>query len=244
MTVLPSTVVSFSDSKLIYTDETDADLGITEWDDIMYMGNPLPRLVKFMANPLPDGRVPLYRYSLDGYTRPAPISPEVDRLRKKYAPKANHIVVQQYRNGEDYISKHSDKVLDIRPSTNIVVLSLGAPRRMVFTHKSRQTVPGASDSVKIGLRGGSVLTLGPRTNMNYVHCIPIQKSIGGVRTSVTFRQVASFFDEITREVSGQGATFQETASSDRLIEAFARQNRATEADFDWDAIYGASAVNV
>ncbi len=233
MTLPMATVVSFSDSKLIYTDTTEADLGITEWDPILFMGNPLPRLVKFMADPLPDGRVPLYRYSLDGYARPSPLTPEVERLRKKYAPKANHVVVQQYRGGADYISKHSDKVLDIRPNTDIVVLSLGAPRRMVFTHKSKRC-----DSVKLGLRAGSVLTLGPKTNMNWVHEIVPQKSVTETRTSLTFRQIASYFDETTRVVSGQGAAFQETASSERLIEAFAHQNRATYADFCWNDVYG------
>lgn len=241
MTINQATVVSFSDSKLIYTDTNvdDVDLGITEWDPVLFMGNPLPRLVKFMADPLPDGRVPLYRYSLDGYARPSPLTPGVERLRKKYAPKANHVVVQQYRGGSEYISAHSDKVLDIRPNTDIVVLSLGAPRRMVFTHKIRKALgPGAADSVKLGLCAGSVLTLGPKTNMNYVHCIPIQKCVTETRTSLTFRQVASYFDESTRVVSGQGAAFQETASSERLIEAFARQNRATLADFCWDDVYG------
>lgn len=32
----------------------------------------------------------------------------------------NHVLIQKYRNGEDYISEHSDKTVDIVRGTSIV----------------------------------------------------------------------------------------------------------------------------
>ena len=40
----------------------------------------------------------------------------------------NHVLIQYYRSGNDYISEHSDKTIDVVRGSNIVNVSLGAER--------------------------------------------------------------------------------------------------------------------
>lgn len=40
----------------------------------------------------------------------------------------NHVLIQYYRSGNDYISEHSDKTIDVVRDSKIVNVSLGAER--------------------------------------------------------------------------------------------------------------------
>jgi alkylated DNA repair dioxygenase AlkB len=40
----------------------------------------------------------------------------------------NHVLIQYYRTGNDYISEHSDKTIDVVQGSKIVNVSLGAQR--------------------------------------------------------------------------------------------------------------------
>ena len=52
----------------------------------------------------------------------------------------NHVLIQCYRTGSDYISEHSDKTLDIVRGTSIVNVSVGAQRQMVLRRKRDPSV--------------------------------------------------------------------------------------------------------
>ena len=47
----------------------------------------------------------------------------------------NHVLIQLYRSGADYISDHSDKTIDVVRGSNIVNVSLGAQRNMTLRLK-------------------------------------------------------------------------------------------------------------
>lgn len=59
-----------------------------------------------------------------------PFSPIVQQIRHRVEEvlnqRVNHVLVQHYRHGGDYISEHSDKTIDIVPGTKIVNVSFGA----------------------------------------------------------------------------------------------------------------------
>ena len=47
----------------------------------------------------------------------------------------NHVLIQHYRTGADYISEHSDKTIDVVRGSKIVNVSLGAQRFMTLRTK-------------------------------------------------------------------------------------------------------------
>lgn len=57
----------------------------------------------------------------------------------------NHVLVQLYGNGQDYIKEHSDKTLEIAPQSTIVVISFGAQRTMRLRTK-RDIVTSPSEN--------------------------------------------------------------------------------------------------
>jgi hypothetical protein len=63
----------------------------------------------------------------------------------------NHALIQYYRGGQDYISEHSDKTIDVVRSSSIVNVSLGAQRTMMLRTKkdSLATPRGESDEVSV-----------------------------------------------------------------------------------------------
>ncbi|KAG6844291.1 hypothetical protein H0H93_016568 [Arthromyces matolae] len=105
----------------------------------------------------------------------------------------NHVLIQHYRSGKDYISEHSDKTIDVVRGSNIVNVSIGAQRVMTLRQKapprSRATnantllqneleIENADDSEKvprasqrIPLPHNSMFVMGPDTNKKWLHGI-------------------------------------------------------------------------
>ena len=54
----------------------------------------------------------------------------------------NHVLIQLYRTGADYISEHSDKTVDVVRGSRIVNLSLGARRTMTLRTKKDAAAGG------------------------------------------------------------------------------------------------------
>ena len=51
-----------------------------------------------------------------------------ERVEKILQHPVNHVLIQYYRTGNDYISEHSDKTIDVIRGSKIVNVSLGAER--------------------------------------------------------------------------------------------------------------------
>lgn len=183
----------------------------------------------------------------------------------------NHVLIQLYRTGADYISEHSDKTIDVVRGSKIVNVSLGAQRVMTLrtkkdaAHASSDTpcapVSGQGRTVqRIPLPHNSLFAMGLRTNMRWLHGIrtdkrpaqtksPAERAAGGERISLTFRRIGTFLTRGDTRIFGQGAQGKMCAEAgavvrggreaEALLEAFGRENRASE--FDWDAVYGAGS---
>ena len=100
-----------------------------------HAGGEVPRLVSIQGTVDPkNGSKPIYRHPSDQSPPLLPWTHSVDVVRKE-AEKAvghelNHCLIQLYRTGEDNISEHSDKTLDIVHGSSIVNVSFGAQRTM------------------------------------------------------------------------------------------------------------------
>jgi hypothetical protein len=81
----------------------------------------------------------VYRHPADESPPLLPFSPTVlqikDEVEKHLGHPLNHVLIQHYRTGNDYISEHSDKTLDIAQGSFIANVSLGAERTMIFRTK-------------------------------------------------------------------------------------------------------------
>ncbi|KAH6900842.1 isochorismatase [Coprinopsis sp. MPI-PUGE-AT-0042] len=216
---LPVDVLGAGDTELVYPllpDELSstafADLvKEVKWRTMLHRGGEVPRLVAVQgcskADPILPGveAFPIYRHPADS---PPDLFQErftstVDKIRRiaeeHIGHELNHVLIQHYRGGQDYISEHSDKTLDVVRGTKIVNVSLGAERVMTLRLKSKRG-PGASTgpstpvpaeeasadsstpatpqerppprpTQRIPLPHNSLFIMGPETNKTFLHGI-------------------------------------------------------------------------
>ncbi|CAG7925127.1 unnamed protein product [Penicillium olsonii] len=238
-----------------------------DWQKMYHLSGQVPRLVAVQGQSRPDGAIPIYRHPADESPPFKPFTPAVDEVRaaveKILGHPLNHVLIQLYRDGQDRISEHSDKTLDIVRGSFICNVSLGAERVMVLRTKTSASEPQerketGRTSQRVPLPHKSLFVLGPKTNMRWLHGIRADKrpettktteeqAYGGQRISLTFRHIGTFIEPTSSKIWGQGAvskTFEQAGTvlhgdsteTERLIGAFGQENRATE--FDWDAVYG------
>ncbi|KAG9226908.1 hypothetical protein CCMSSC00406_0003419 [Pleurotus cornucopiae] len=270
------------------------------WGKMFHRGGEVPRLVAVQGRVDEDGRrysFPIYRHPTDTAPLLYPFTPTIERIRAQvdkvleshlrrhsgtYVGPLNHVLIQHYRTGADYISEHSDKTIDVVGGSYIVNVSLGAERVMVLRAKrdvvgkapsstggDTASAPEAPTAVshnpprpaqRIPLPNNSMFVMGLDTNKKLLHRIPTDKrpltlkseterNKGGARISLTFRCIGTFVSGDAKKIWGSGATAKTRSEakdvilsvegdgkSEALIEAFGRENRDSE--FDWERWYG------
>ncbi|KAK4466395.1 hypothetical protein QBC42DRAFT_327907 [Cladorrhinum samala] len=217
----------------------DRLLDEVSWAGMSHMGGEVPRRIAVQGTVEKDGTMPVYRHPSDESPPLLPFSPTVaqikNQIEKHLGHPLNHVLVQHYRNGNDYISEHSDKTLDVVKESYICNVSLGAERTMVFRTKrppkdksqdTDETAPSSSPAEntkrqiqRVPLPHNSLCRMGLKTNEKWTHAIRQDKrsdreksaselSHGGQRISLTFRQIGTFIDGAASQplIWGQGAT--------------------------------------
>ena len=99
----------------------------------------------------------------------------------------NQLLVNWYADGAHYIGPHCDNEAQIRASSPIVSVSLGAER--VFRVRDRNTKKIALD---LGMRDRSFLVMGGEMQRRFTHEVPKTKKESGRRINVTFRNLTTF----------------------------------------------------
>ena len=125
-----------------------------------------------------DNSFPIYRHPADESPPCLPFSPTVERIRQQiedllHEP-VNHVLIQHYRTGADYISEHSDKTLDIEKGSSIVNVSFGAQRTMrLRTKKSDKAGNDAQqrETQRVAMPHNSMFVLGLASNEKWLHGI-------------------------------------------------------------------------
>lgn len=223
------------------------------WQRMSHRGGEVPRLVAIQGEIQEDGSIPIYRHPSDESPPLYPFSEAVLKVRaiteQALGHSLNHVLIQLYRDGTDYISEHSDKTLDIGLDTYIANVSLGAQRTMVFRSKAKprqeQTDNGkrkssdrlTRDSVRIELPHNSLCKLGLSTNARWLHSIRQDKrqaeeksdselAYGGIRISLTFRSIATFLSPDQQKIWGQGATSKSKKSAQAVINGSTPESEA------------------
>ena len=84
------------------------------WQSMHHRSGKVPRLVAVQGEKGKDGSVPLYRHPADESPRLLSYSPTIQKIRTEIErllkQPFNHALIQLYRDGNDNISEHSDKV--------------------------------------------------------------------------------------------------------------------------------------
>jgi hypothetical protein len=177
----------------------------------------------------------------------------------------NHVLIQLYRSGNDYISEHSDKTVDVARGSLIVNVSLGAQRVMTLRTKKDAAMASSDNTDETGKRNiqrvllphNSMLAMGLDTNREWLHAIRADKRLvaekvseemaeGGARISLTFRHIHTYLSANECSIWGGGACGKTRddahpvvhggAESEALLAAFGEENR--QSGFDWLAVYG------
>lgn len=208
---LMATFLTKADADFVYRALLPTDLGgegELSWVQ-MYSstGQPLPRLKSTQAEASGQG-LPIYRYPTNNQhaCQAEAWSETVVRLCRAASEVVghplNHCVGNLYRNQNDSIGPHKDKMLDILEGSHIVSLSFGAVRPIVL-----ESDAGVQQEVL--LPHGSLFVIGPETNKTWRHSIPRPAERCGPRISLTIRQMGSFLDLGTGQIVGQGGEYQE-----------------------------------
>ncbi|WP_372651438.1 alpha-ketoglutarate-dependent dioxygenase AlkB [Halobacteriovorax sp.] len=95
----------------------------------------------------------------------------------------NGMLGNYYRNGEDYVSWHSDDEVSLGERPTIACASFGVSRVFSFRNKI------SKEKFSLNLEDRSLLVMLPPTQKDWEHQINKSKSITGERISLTFRFV-------------------------------------------------------
>lgn len=220
----------------------------TPWTIMHNRGGPVPRLIsvqfcptKFWDAKTGDVRLfcPLYRHPADAFLPGTEYSPIIKELAEELGTilgkNLNHALVQYYRNGEDIITEHADKTLDMEEGSVVVNFSLGATRNLTLRTKEKESIK-EKDGMKKAYKGkiedgnevrrkrqtvvmkhNSMFVLGEETNKKWVHGIRPDRTMraDGLeescvekdmgRISITFRTIATFVNDDASMMFGVGA---------------------------------------
>ncbi|KAH0288598.1 hypothetical protein KCU62_g5094, partial [Aureobasidium sp. EXF-3399] len=155
----PQDKIGSGDSKILYglLEPEAAEVAFQDlftevhWQRMYHAAGEVPRLVCCQGDiDDADGSMPVYRHPSDQSLPLLRWSPVVAKIKHKaeerVGHKLNHALIQLYRSGQDHISEHSDKTLDIVHGSNIVNVSLGAQRIMRLRTKRPTAVHDAASS--------------------------------------------------------------------------------------------------
>ena len=210
---------------------------------------------------------PIYRHPADSSPPLLRFSPTVSMVRAAVEAHlnhpVNHVLIQHYRSGKDYISEHSDKTIDVVGGSKIVNVSIGATRSMTLRTKKASLGESKDDedksrkNQKFPLPDRSMFVMGLETNAKWLHSVrhdnrPIctkseeERYMNGERISLTFRNIGTFLGDGGTKIWGQGAVAKFAAEAgdvvtdqdevEKLIDWFGRENQ--QSNFDWNGVYG------
>lgn len=237
----------------------------TDWAEVTHKGGAVPRRLAVQGHIEEDGRRPIYRHPLDKCPEMTPFTGLVDSIRRavidvintyNHGPPItfNHALIQLYRSGEDYISEHADKTIDVARGSVIANFSIGSKRTMILRDKTKKMNvkdehPEQPREVhRVPLKSNSVFVLGLNTNRCFLHEIKRDRrrveekdeeergdKFEGARISITFRDIATFQSSDGQILTGQGAHFSlNDEDNEALLKAFSKENSSKESS---DVIY-------
>jgi alkylated DNA repair dioxygenase AlkB len=95
-----------------------------------------------------------------------------------------HVLLNQYRNGQDSMGWHRDNELSLGKTPTIASVSFGAVREFQIRHYNEKSI-----KIKIPLEHGSLLMMGDVSQQFWEHQLPKTAKINSTRINLTFRKI-------------------------------------------------------
>jgi alkylated DNA repair dioxygenase AlkB len=102
-------------------------------------------------------------------------------LGRRYGVPLPSTSANLYRDGNDSVAWHGDRIGRARADAIVAIVSLGATRTMLLRPD------GGGPSLSFPLRSGDLLVQGGTCQRTFQHCVP-KRAHAGPRISVMFRQ--------------------------------------------------------
>lgn len=113
---------------------------------------------------------------------PGPLGEALERVRSAIGAPFDSIGLNLYRDRQDSVAPHNDRLDELVRGQPIALLSLGATRRMVIRAKQPPR-----RVLKLDMEAGGLLLMNWSTQLHYDHSIPKQPEAVGPRISLAFR---------------------------------------------------------
>jgi alkylated DNA repair dioxygenase AlkB len=110
------------------------------------------------------------------------LQPIHDRVCAELKTDFNHLILNRYQSGQEFIGPHSDNEPELGQDPLIAALSLGATRDFILTSKRKRHIREI-----IPLTHGSLIVMGGRCQYRWRHEIPKQPEVSSERINLTFR---------------------------------------------------------
>lgn len=169
-------------SKLLERCVNEVDLFLDEYPEIFIHGRKCfqKRCVGFFSNTSSG-----YKYSGQN-ANSKPLTPSLEILlnltNRFFESEYNGILINKYKDGEDYIGAHSDDEINLDRNSGVVILSYGATR--IFRIRDKITNEKIID---LETESNIAIQMLGNFQKEFKHEIPKQKRIKDVRYSFTFR---------------------------------------------------------
>lgn len=113
-----------------------------------------------------------------------PVVPRiVETLSERYEVGLDQLSVGWYRDGNDSVAYHGDRIARERPVATVATMSLGSPRRFLIRPK------GGGPARSFSLGHGDLVVMGGSCQRTWEHAIPKVGSSAGPRMALMFRHL-------------------------------------------------------
>ncbi|NKB62214.1 MAG: alpha-ketoglutarate-dependent dioxygenase AlkB [Gammaproteobacteria bacterium] len=116
-------------------------------------------------------------------TLPEFLDPLCDQIEEHFAYRPNSCLINNYPDGNHYISYHSDGDMEMNKHTGVSIVSLGIAREMAFRNISDPSI-----KCYYPLQPGSAIYMDDAVQTDWQHGIPKTKALGH-RISLSFRSL-------------------------------------------------------
>src|SRR3546814_1286692 len=105
-------------------------------------------------------------------SRPPLLSQMARCLSRHYGTHLPSVSANLYRDGDDSVAWHGDRIGRHRVTTIVAIVSLGSPRRLLLRPE------GGGPSIGYTLMSGDLLVQGGTCQKTFQHCVPKRASAG------------------------------------------------------------------
>ena len=178
----PQVLLDEASGRIEYRPDVIGAREAADWFAALHAGIPWRAERRLMYERELDVPRLLASYRLADPRLPEPLGEAARRVGEVFDAPFNSVGLNLYRDGQDSVAMHNDRLGDLVEGQPIVLLSLGETRRMQIRAKRPPR-----RQLQLDLAAGSLLLMDYATQLNYDHGIPKEKGSLGPRISLAFR---------------------------------------------------------